>query len=239
MKIDVSFSIKKTLKFLSTLVCIFIILGTISQTFKVLDFPSPASKWFYRMFSLDEELNFPSWYSTFTLLFCAGLLAIISNLKKQINDNFASYWKILSWIFLFLSIDEALSIHEIFIIPDLRNALNLPPIFYQTWVIPGAILVAIFIIKYQKFFYHLPRRFQRLFALSAAVYIGGGLGLEMVGGVARKLIGRLSWENAGSIVLEETLEMVGILLFIYALLTYINYLTNQLEIHIHVANKYK
>ena len=47
------------------------------------EFSFPASKWFYELFSLDEELNIPAWYSAFSLLFCSGLLKAITAINSK------------------------------------------------------------------------------------------------------------------------------------------------------------
>ncbi|MEH1968742.1 hypothetical protein [Nostoc sp.] len=123
--------------------------GALSAYFWLLEFLFPASKWFYELFSLDGELNIPAWYSAFSLLFCSGLLKAITAIK--IKDRYFHYWKTLYLIFIYLSLDEAFSFHEILIIPSVRESLHIYPLFFQTWVIPGAVLVGIFAFKYLQF----------------------------------------------------------------------------------------
>lgn len=239
MKLAISISPTGVIRVLTVVVFCLTLAGIAAFTFKRLDFPFPASKWFYKQFNIDAELNVPAWYSTFALLFSSGLLAIIAAVKKQECDRYFSQWKVLSLIFLFFSIDEALGIHELFIIPSLRKTLNLSAIFYQTWVIIGAVLVGIFVVKYQKFLRHLPEKTRFLFSLAGSFYVGGALGMEMVGGVLTKLYGRTSVQLAIAIVTEEFLEMVGVLVFIYALMTYISSLTETLDIKVSFLNPQK
>ncbi|MBD2254091.1 hypothetical protein [Nostoc parmelioides] len=233
--LTIDFSAKKITQRLIIIILCLALTGTISAYFLVSNFPFPSSKWFYKLFSLDEELNIPAWYSSFMLLFSSGLLAVIATSKKI--DKYSIYWKNLSLIFLFLSLDEAFSFHEILIIPSLREAFNFSPIFFQTWVIFGIPAVIFFIFKYFNFFLNLPKKTQYLFLLAATFYISGTLGMEMVGGLLREYFGRLGTITIIGIVIEEFLEMTGIVTFIYGLLTYLGSLQETINLKIHISEK--
>ena len=185
-----------------------------------------------RLFNLDREFNLSSWYSCLTLLFCALLLKIIADKKKYEADVFARKWKILSTIFVLLAIDELLSIHEILIIPDLAKILNLPGFLRQIWVIPGAIIVIIFLKKYYKFTINLPKRTRFHFISAAFMYIGGALIMEMIGGAYSENNGQQNLIYALMTNVEEVLEMTGIIIFIYGLLYYLNKSKQQLQINV-------
>ena len=78
------------------------------------------------------------------LLFCAFLISIISKKTKSAGKKSHRKWVSMKWLFIFLAIDEALQIHEVLIIPDLKPML--PAIFSIVWVIPYGILVLFTII---------------------------------------------------------------------------------------------
>lgn len=200
------------------------IMGVLSEGVKLLDLESPTATWFYTLFDLDGEGNVPAFYSSFSLLLCAGLLRIIA--LSQTQHWYLRQWRFLSYLFLYLAADELLSIHEILIIPDLRDALGLPQNFDHIWVIPGAILVSLFVIRYRHFLRRLPSATSRLFVLAGAIYIGGALGIEFLSDIWTPFPQNdsLVWQLANGmydVVLEEVLEMTGILVFIYALLSYL------------------
>lgn len=186
------------------------------------------------LFNLDRELNYPSWYSALTLLFCAILLAIIAAGKKQQGDRYFPHWKALALMFVLFSLDETLSIHEIFINPDLRKALHLGGIFYFVWVIPGTIFVLIAGLSYLKFLRHLPRKTQFLFMLAGGLYVVGALGMEMVSGFYADLAGQRNLIYGIITSIEEVLEMLGILVFIYALLSYIGWFMPNIDVRFKV-----
>ncbi|MEH1902184.1 MAG: hypothetical protein V7L04_12400 [Nostoc sp.] len=235
VELPIHLSPKTIAQRLSVTVMCLTLAGVLSGYFWLSKFPFPATKWFYELFSLDGEFNIPAWYSVFSLLFCSGLLKVITVIKTE--DRYFSYWKTLSRIFFYLSLDEAFSFHEILIIPSVRESLHLNPIFFQTWVIPGAVLVGVFAFKYFKFLLHLPLKTRYLFLIAAVVYVGGGLGMEMVGGVLRVDFGRRTLITLIGIIVEEFMEMVGIVIFIYALLAYLSRLKESIQLKISISEK--
>ncbi|MEA5450050.1 hypothetical protein VB780_15825 [Leptolyngbya sp. CCNP1308] len=233
VNLSLHISAKKTIKRLIMAIAFLGLTGAISAYFWVSEFSFPSSEWFYELFSLDEELNIPAWYSSFMLLSASLLLAVITSIKK--TDKYFSYWKSLSLIFLFLSLDEAFSFHEILIIPALREAFNLLPIFFHTWVIFGIPAVVFFGFKYLRFFLDLPRQTRYLFLLATALYLGGALGMEMVSGLLRVYFGQFGVSTTIAIVIEELLEMAGTATFIYALLIYLGSLKEVIHLKIYMS----
>ncbi|HEY9618123.1 MAG TPA: hypothetical protein V6C64_14855 [Microcoleaceae cyanobacterium] len=233
VELSVYTPVKRVMRLLITIVLCLIVAGILSSTFRILNYPLPGSKWFHKMFDLDSEYNIPAWYSSFSLLFSAGLLAVITALKK--SDRYHFYWKILAFIFLFLGLDEAFSFHEALIVPSVRKSLHLNPLFYHTWVIPALGLVGFFMFKYWKFAMHLPRQTRFLVMLACGIYVTGALGMEMLGGAIREAYGRWNIVTQTVIISEEILEMTGILIFIYALLTYLTSFADQLTVNYQLA----
>ena len=188
------------------------------------------------MFNLDRELNLPTWYSSLMLGTCSMLLKIIAVAKKQAGDRtYTQDWQLLSRIFLFLAIDEVLSIHEILIIPEVSEALNLPWFLHSMWVIPGTVLVIWFINRYRQFGRHLPYQSRKHFFLAAFLYIGGALIMEMVGSHIAEAQGQQNLIYALTATLEEVMEMLGIIVFIYGLLSYLRQWLGTLDLEITIG----
>jgi hypothetical protein len=59
-----------------------------------------------------------------------------------------------------------------------------------------------------------------MFVAAAALYIGGALGMEMVGGYIASTTGK-NLSYVIGLTIEESLEMLGIVVFIHALMSYI------------------
>jgi len=176
---------------------------------------------FVPKFHLDKEANIPTYYSSFILLISAGLLAVIAMVKKRNRELYARHWLILAVIFLYLSIDEGAAIHELLTKP-LRHIFNLSSTFYFTWIIVGFVAVVVFGIFYIKFFLSLPSKTRYIFLLAGIIYIGGALGVEVIGDYyLATTFGNRNFLYGMIVTVEESFEMVGIILFISALLDYI------------------
>ncbi len=210
---------KKIVRILVTVVIILTLLSVLGQIYKYFLFEG-QDRYLVDMFSLDKEINFPTWYAALSLMICSTLLLIISAAKRKSNDPYFIYWIFLGIIFLFLATDEMIQLHEQVITP-LRNVLNTTGYLYITWTIPAVILGVVFLIAYLKFLLHLPRKYRILFISSGIIYILGAIGLEIIGSNYKYLYGHNNISYALITTIEEVLEMTGVLLFIYTLISYI------------------
>lgn len=171
------------------------------------------------LFDVNSELNLPAFYSAVLLLVCSILLAVITVIKTEDKGRYINHWRGLSAIFLFLALDEIISLHER-TIPPLRTALQARSFLYSAWVILGAGFVSLILLIYFKFLLHLPPQTRRIFLLAGGLYIGGALGVELIHGHYLDFYGKdLIYALIAAV--EELLEMLGIITFVYGLLSYI------------------
>jgi hypothetical protein len=173
-----------------------------------------------RQFNLDQENNIGNWYQSCALLFCAALLGAIAAGKQNYRDRYTRHWTMLAVIFLGLSMDESASMHEMTIEP-LKTMLHTGGFLFQAWVILGLAFVLIVGIAYLRFLGHLTLRERFWFLLSGAIYVAGTVGMEILDGKYESIYGDQTLAYGMLTLLEECLEMTGILLFIYTLLTYL------------------
>ena len=174
-----------------------------------------ADKHWLDVVNMDRELNLPTLFSTLLLLTSAFLLRRLSVIQP--NDH-AADWTLLSRIFVFLALDEALQIHEILIFPGLRHQIH--PALASTWVIPYGLIALGLLWRLRQFLTALPAKTCTSFLKAGSIYLTGAIGMEMVGSFAvRSGLIRLHSFWYGAITgLEESLEMVGLVLFLYALM---------------------
>lgn len=185
-----------------------------------------------RMINMDREMNLPTWYEA-ALLSASGLiLGIIAKRKQELQDRFSLDWRLLSRIFYLLAIDEVVSIHELFILPDLADDLNLPWFLHSTWVIPGIISVGWFIRRFWRFAQHLDRTTRWRFMGSLGLFIFGVIGMEMLGSTYAQWQHQQSLGYAMIATLEEAIEIFGMIGFIYSLLNYLRDLQGSVNIEI-------
>lgn len=178
------------------------------------------------LFYLDKENNVPTYLSSILLLAAALLLLYIFAGKYLKKDSYKYYWGLLSGLFLLVSMDEYMSLHERMMDP-LRSFIEPSGWFYFTWVIPAIIAVCIGALLSLKFILSLRFPIRMMFILSAVIYLGGAIGFEMVGGYVISNFGSENFLFAMTSNIEETLEMLGVAYFIYALLVYIQTDLNQ------------
>jgi hypothetical protein len=170
-------------------------------------------------FNLDGENNIPAWFSTISLFLCALILVAIGAVCWKQNGGHRWYWIGLSVVFLGLSLDEAASIHEWLVLP-LRRRLDLGGYFYYAWVIPGGLFTLAVGLAFLRFVIGLPRVTRTRFFVAGIIYCSGALGMELIGGKYASAHGMRNWTYILIASLEESLEMLGTILFLQALLVY-------------------
>lgn len=170
------------------------------------------------LFTFGAEDNFQTFFSLMLLLGAAALLALTGVLETR-RGNGRHEWTVLCCGFLVMAFDEVFSFHER-LVPPVRALLGEGQlgILYYAWVIPGLLLVAVLGLYFLRFLMTLPQQTTRRFIASAALYLGGAIGFELLGGRQAELYGRDNWAYSMYSTIEESLEMVGVTVFIWALL---------------------
>ncbi len=167
---------------------------------------------------VDTEGNLPTFFSVMALLAAAGLAALAAAREHREKGPFWKYWAGISAIFGWLALDEGCRIHEM-LMPLGRLIAN-SGVFFFAWVIPAGIIVAALTLVYFRMVFSWPSWFRNLAILSAALFLSGAVGMEMVGGfIAEKSGLNLHFQIASAV--EEFLEMAGVAVWICALLRYI------------------
>lgn len=189
------------------------------------------SSFYIDRFNMNEEISIPTWFATILLLASSGFLWIIGIIKTQSKDIFAKYWKILAGIFLFLSIDEGSSIHEILSVLVGTPLKIYEGMFYYAWVIPIFFLLIILAFLFFKFWQNLYASTRWLFFWAGLLYIGGALGVEMLGSYYVTKLGGHDFNYFLLVSVEEGLEKLGIIIFVYALIKYLARLKNEFGIN--------
>ena len=171
------------------------------------------------LFDFYEEANIPTWYSSVLLLIAAALMFITFLRCQKMNLKFTRHWLGLALFFLFLSIDEASGLHETAGRFLKRTSIQglMPREESSSWILLAIPLGLFLGIIYLRLFLCMPTRFKRLFALSAALYISGCLGMEWVE-ILYLVNHPIDLNFYLMTTLEETLEMSGLIVLIYSLL---------------------
>ncbi len=167
------------------------------------------------------EQNVLTWFSSVLLLLAAAIMWAIGAAVRAERGRHASYWISLSVVLLLMSLDEAMALHER--LPRiLAPALNDPALGRNSWTVVGTALVVLLIAVYAPFLVRLPLRTKSLLVLAGSLHIVGALVVELTSQrLLRGAYDPTSMPYQLSVGLEEALEMIGVVLLIYTLLSYI------------------
>lgn len=183
------------------------------------------------IFNFGKEHNLPTYFNALLFIFCAQCFFIIKQIsdKLPISLYIKSYWLFISFVFLFLGADELLEIHETFIYFTSTFLKNVQTGYLTfAWVIPYALIVLFFALYSIKFLFYLPKKFRVVYLLCGFTYILGAIGVELIEA-------KLYDESGGQktmlffvyTTIEESLEMLSLVTFLYYNILYINFLTNN------------
>lgn len=172
-----------------------------------------------KLLNVNLEANLPTYFSALILLGNAILLAFIAFGSKALGKKFW-HWIGLSAIFVFISLDEMIQIHEQLRAP-MEALFNTSGLLYFAWFIPYLAIVVFIGVAYFKFMMRLPKKILKLFILAGIVFITGAVGMEMLGGKHAEIHGEDTLTYCLMYSFEEFLEMAGGAIFFYALISYI------------------
>ena len=172
-----------------------------------------------KLFYFDGEYNVSSWFGSALHLLSALVLFTISIITKGTNQRW--YWSILALIFMLLSIDESVAIHEWFI-PTGRSFI--PWLGYAGWLIIALPLLIIIAVPYVFFLAKLPSKTRVLVIFCGLVFIIGAVAFEFLGSQIVQMSSSISikpWLFRVEITLEESFEMTGLILFLHGTTSYL------------------
>ncbi|MCL4238180.1 MAG: hypothetical protein KJ047_08010 [Anaerolineae bacterium] len=173
------------------------------------------------LFSINTYESVPTWYSVILFFLAASLPAWIALAGRAPGEPGSRYWTGLALAFLYISLDKGTTIHEA-TSHLLRSLFRASGPFQVAWLILGSALAGAVGILYARFWWRLPGRARLLFVLAAAVYVSGALGLEALSTRQYYLDDGKSFPYLVISSVEETVETLGAVAFIYAMLDYLH-----------------
>jgi hypothetical protein len=169
------------------------------------------------LLSLSYEQNIPTWYTSSLLLACSMLLAVIAVGARNSKAPHVPHWWLLAAGFLYISLDETVSLHE-----AASGWMRLGGVLYFSWVIPAGILVVLLGISYLRFLAHLPKKTRLQFIVAGAIYVTGAVVMELPLGYWTEQHGSQSFGYAAIDLVEESMEILGVTLFLLSLMDYLH-----------------
>lgn len=177
-------------------------------------------------FDVNAEANFPTFYSVSMAIAASFLLFVVAYFKNKVGDRYRFHWLVLALFLLYISVDDASVIHEK-VSKYLKGITDLGGWFHYRWVIVGLVIVAIFGISFFRFWLNLDNRYKILFLVSAGLFFGGAMGVEMIGGRWANANGSKNFIYILFTTLEQGMQYGGLMTLVYTLLLYIkSYIPN-------------
>lgn len=170
--------------------------------------------------SLTTELTLPAWFSSTLLLGCGVLCGLIYHRFRQTAQASIWQWALVGSLLVLMSIDESISVHET-LGEMLSDRVHATGVFRYAWVLIALPILVVACVVLLPWVLGLPRPLPLCLLVAAAVYFGGAVGTEMLGGLAFDTVGRDSWQYFLTATIEESMEIVGVILAFLALLSYL------------------
>ncbi len=171
-----------------------------------------------RTFSVDQEANIPTWFTSGIALYLAMTAAMIASVVKSQGSKQSWAWRGISIMAIYIALDEVAGFHELAIEP-IRDTWEISPWLYQAWVIPAMLGVVFIGIIYSRFLWKLPIYTKIYLCLGSLTYITGAIGVEAIGGFVLTTQGLSDWYVQLSHI-EEFLEMMGLIIILYSVVEY-------------------
>jgi hypothetical protein len=158
-------------------------------------------------FNLDGESNIPAWFSSLQF-FSLFALSLFYSLKIEVK-HLRRFYYLLSLLFLFFSADETAMIHETIAKRFIADG-------FHSWMLVYPVIIIILGIPFLKGIsaFLKERAGRAVFIIGACLFVAGGIGWEMWG----YFMDTRSVLYKFSVMLEESFELFGGSLMIYALL---------------------
>ncbi len=164
----------------------------------------------YNIVRLDSEANIPSVFSSALMVVNAIIMLKIASAERRIATRTAVGWQLLGFFFIYMALDELLGVHEALLRFPYRP--DFYGLFHFRWVLLGVVAVVVLFGLFLPFLLRLPRTTAIRLLIAGGVFVFGALVMEMIDGAAVERFGPLSWQFVVAECLEESLEMVGLVL---------------------------
>jgi hypothetical protein len=182
---------------------------------------------FQRFVDLNAEGNLPTWYSVVLMAGAASAVGAVAGRRRSIGRTDWLTWYGLGAVVALLSLDEMVSLHEA-AGHLLDDRVDVPVLGKYAWVVPGTVAAVGAGWVLWRAVQSLPPVTRRRLVGAATVFIGAALGIEVL--EALLLNDGHNYLGDGMHVLtgaQECLEMLGVILFLRAMLGELRRITDE------------
>lgn len=197
---------------------------------------NPDDQFFRRLnhfFDFDEEVNFPTYFSSMLLFLCAQTFFFIAIKSGEQSWYVKSNWFLFSCVFLFLSVDDFVQIHEWMSVYTQNAGIGGTGLLRFAWLVPFAVALVLLGAYSFKFILSMDKFFRTQYILCAILFLIGTLVMESFGGKYYEsinnepnLLYRLFFVG-----IEESLKTLGLIVLIKTNLIHLNTLKMRAELN--------
>ncbi|BET69669.1 hypothetical protein ASA1KI_45870 [Opitutales bacterium ASA1] len=170
-----------------------------------------------KAFHLDGEWTVPAFASTLLLILASVVAAAVAVEARMSGSRWHRHWVVLAAGFAYMAVDETASLHEMWGDPVKRVLPLDGTIFQFAWVVVAFPLVLGLAIYFWPMVWKLDSGDRNRLIASGFVFLGGALGMEMVGSWLYVQGGTATTTYQLIVVCEEGLELAGLGLVVRAL----------------------
>ena len=170
-------------------------------------------------FDIARGGNLPGYFSTLIKLLAAVLTLTIAASERQRGHRDWGYWAVLSVGFVGLSLDESAKVHDLMVSHLLNLVWGEAGWARYGWFVVYIPVVAIAAVAFLPFLNRLKNAHRTWFVAGGLVFLTGGLGVELIESSLDQHGVNRRWIDV-TLFVEETLEMVGVVILNYAFMKY-------------------
>jgi hypothetical protein len=160
------------------------------------------------------EHNVPTFYSSVALLLAAVLAGALA---LAASGRSVRGWTTLGVLFFLAAMDEFITFHEL-VDEWMKRLVDTGGVLHWAWVLPGGAFALAVLVALRSFVRSLDRPIRVRLVAGAALFLGGALGIELAEGAVLSADGGFSLTWGLVCTSQETLEMLGVVVWIEALL---------------------
>lgn len=177
-------------------------------------------------FNLNSEAVIPSWFSSLLLAASAVIVLSIAAMKHAVQDRHRLGWLLMGLTFVYLSVDEAAMLHEMWGI-YLNDRTDWTGAFFYRPTLPNMIMAGVVGLALLPLVLSLGLATKIRLAVAVGLYLGGAIGVEMLGAAQHADEGTKNLRYELLVAVEETLEMGGALMLAATFLHYLRTWTDR------------
>ena len=211
-------SVRLILRVTLVLVVLIVVAGCVRETFVAFSYEM-SSQYGYKLWRLNGERTISAWLSSMLMAGTGLAMLLVAEAEWRRALRTWPFWSALGVVFLAMSADELLALHEQFTALQ-EQAGWLGGFGGFPWVAGGIAFVAVVATVSIPFLMKLPRRTAIRLLVAGAVFVGGALGVEMISAYIYENISTGTLYDFTALA-EETLEFAGVWLGLRAVLEHL------------------